>query len=163
MWNLKSCGRSISSFEQFFFSSLFSIIGTCSLKERITEACLFNALDVIIKNYDVFVDSTFLRIVAKVEKFVSDEDVTKCIVNSLDVVTCFVVVISSVSDAWVCVRFGRENVLSFYKRGRLLRSFLLNLLSANGYLQACILRMEWAVIVRSPQRPALLLRLPLTG
>jgi len=38
--------------------------------------------------------ATFPSIVAKVGKTVSDEDVTKRIIDCLDVVTCFVVVIS---------------------------------------------------------------------
>ena len=46
------------------------------------------------------------------------------------------------SDVSVYVCSGRENALSFYKRDRLKRSFLLNFLSVNEYLVACILRME---------------------
>jgi hypothetical protein len=46
------------------------------------------------------------------------------------------------SDVSVCVCFGRENALSCYKRDRLKRSFLLNFLSANEYLRACIIWMD---------------------
>ena len=89
MWNLKSCGRSISSFERLFFSSSFSVIGTWSLEERITDACLFNALDVIAENCGssnyVFVAligcDTQDMIVEKVEaiqrKLFAIEDMTK--------------------------------------------------------------------------------------